>query len=169
MTLKPQFEKKEEFLDKINKSYMGLDKNRLSTLKSLFYFIDQIEDFRCKDLKNHQLSEGRAMVLVTIWTAGKPINSSEIAQNLNVTRATLTGLSDSLVKDQLIERINCIEDRRVCYLALTKKGEKLIESIMPEHFQRIKKLMDCLSPKEAVVLNDLLHKLISNMVCEKSC
>ena len=59
-----------------------------------------------------------------------PKNMSSIARELSVTVGTLTIAMNSLVKKGYVERTRGLEDRRVVYISLSEKAEKLT-GIMP--------------------------------------
>lgn len=53
----------------------------------------------------------------------------ELADEMNVRPATMTGLTDRLVRHGLIERLADDEDRRVVRVALTDEGRRVIGEI----------------------------------------
>ncbi len=71
----------------------------------------------------------------------KPLNPSELAEFLGVTRATISGLLDGLEKSGQIKRVNCQDDRRSCFIQLTNKGLKLIDKVAPEYFAQLSELL----------------------------
>jgi MarR family 2-MHQ and catechol resistance regulon transcriptional repressor len=50
-------------------------------------------------------------------------------------------------------------DRRVRLVRLTKKGEKLLESILPAHYARVREMLKSVNNKEKKLLSKLLMKL----------
>lgn len=153
----------EGFIEKINENYLQLNGPHLRLLKSMFSFIDQIETLRKADLQKHGFSEGRMLVLITLWFNNHKMNSSEVAQHIGVTRATMTGLVDGLEKDAYIQKLHCTEDRRVQYLELTEKGHQFLNSIIPEHFGCWKNFTQELNNKDAEDMSQLFDKLLTVM------
>jgi MarR family 2-MHQ and catechol resistance regulon transcriptional repressor len=71
----------------------------------------------------------------------------------------MTFLVDRLAKRGLAERLECPSDRRARYASLTRKGEKLMASIFPEHAAVIRNAMKGLSATEQRALTALLKTL----------
>ncbi len=116
----------------------------------------------------HDITEGRFGVLMALWGncqhAGseneKPLTPAELADRTGVTRATITGLVDTLERAGLVTRTPHPEDRRMMSVELTKRGEKLLAKIMPEHFRRMAWLMGPLSEGERKTFLRLLTKVL---------
>ncbi len=117
-------------------------------------------------LATHEISQGRFGVLMALWgscqRAGceKPLTPAELADRTGVTRATMTGLIDTLERSGLVTRTPHPEDRRMMSVGLTPRGEKLLERIMPEHFKRMAWLMGPLSEAERKSFVRLLTKVL---------
>jgi len=88
-----------------------------------------------------------------------PITPADIADMLNVTRATITGLLDKLEADKLILRKASKKDRRKQNISITEKASKYLKKFLPEHFKRVGSLMSKLSNKECSTLVKLLEKV----------
>lgn len=65
------------------------------------------------------------------WTAIR------LAKELGVKPPTMTGILDTLEKNDFIERTPSKEDRRVIQVTLSKNGIKQLKKILPDHLQRI--------------------------------
>ena len=59
----------------------------------------------------------------------------DLSRYLMVTGGNVTGLTDQLVKEGLVERIDDPEDRRSWLVALTDKGRKSFAAMAAEHEQ----------------------------------
>lgn len=123
------------------------------------------EAFRVVDanLAEHNLSQGRFMVLVLLLDKMKncpqPRTPAELAELSHVTRATMTGLIDTLERDGLVKRQADLVDRRQMSVSLTGKGLTLLNAILPKHFRRMAELMSPLSESERTLLMQLLAKI----------
>lgn len=123
------------------------------------------EAFRAVDahLNQHHLSQGRFMVLMLLFDKGRncphPRTPAELADLSHVTRATMTGLIDTLERDGLVVREPDPTDRRMMSVNLTAKGRSLLESILPAHFRRMTALMEPLTEAERKTLVQLLTKI----------
>lgn len=113
-----------------------------------------------KMLKGYGLSQGRFLILVVMNR--KPEESttpSVLAKKIGVTRATMTGLIEGLVKDRLLKRTTHESDRRKYSLQLTPKGIDVLENLLPDYWSRIYNLMGGLTHKEETLLVNLLNKV----------
>ncbi|MFP5518787.1 MAG: MarR family winged helix-turn-helix transcriptional regulator [Bdellovibrionia bacterium] len=151
--------KKEDFFRKLSSNFKYLDENHIEMVVRLYKFTESLSKAKEIHFQRWGLSEGRFMVLMSIWYKGEPIKATEIAQDLGVTRATMTGLVDSLIRDELLKKKDCALDRRVSYLDLSDKGKKLMQEILPEHFQCVKEFSETLSCEESKAFLDALDKL----------
>lgn len=121
-------------------------------------------------LAEHGITQGRFGVLMSLW--GKchregrmtPLSPAEIADRLGVTRATVTGLVDTLERAGLVTRTPSADDRRMMLVQLTVRGEKLLMKIMPEHFRQMAWLMQPLTENERKMLVELLGKVVARAV-----
>jgi DNA-binding MarR family transcriptional regulator len=111
----------------------------------------------------HSLSPGRFTVLMLLYdkVAGEPVplTPAELADKAGVTRATMTGLVDTLERDGLVRREHNSGDRRMMLVHLTEKARESIEGILPIHYKRIAALMSPLSEHERKTLVRLLNKV----------
>jgi DNA-binding MarR family transcriptional regulator len=123
------------------------------------------EAFRVTEEHFHArgLSQGRFTVLMLLYdkTCGLTHNftPAQLAEKSGVTRATMTGLVDTLERDGMVTRRPHPEDRRQLSVELTKKGIAFIHSILPEHFRRISTLLSVLSENERRTMVRLMTKI----------
>lgn len=127
-------------------------------------------------LAQYEITQGRFGVLMALWgncqrSGGdreKPLTPAELADRTGVTRATMTGLVDTLERANLVTRKPHPEDRRMMSVCLTKRGEKLLSRIMPEHFRRMAWLMGPLSEAERKTFVRLLAKVMERAAEDSS-
>jgi len=119
-------------------------------------------------LAQNDISHGRFGVLMALWgncqrggAGDTALTPAELAERTGVTRATITGLVDTLERAGLVTRLPHLEDRRMMSVRLTRSGEDLLARIMPEHFRRMAWLMDSLSETERRTFVRLLLKVAS--------
>lgn len=117
-------------------------------------------------LAGHDTSHGRFSVLMCLWRVCRQnpggeqtLSPAELAERTGVTRATVTGLVDTLERDGLVTRTPDPADRRMMSVRLTPKGERLVMEIMPSHFQRMAWLMEPLDEDERQTMVRLLAKI----------
>jgi len=108
------------------------------------------------------LGQGRYLILMILGhDPATPMKSSELADELGVSRATTTGLLDSLERDAWIRREHDVEDRRVTRIWLTDSGKEVTDRLVPAYFSCVARVMNPLDAKERSQLVGLLQKLQS--------
>jgi DNA-binding MarR family transcriptional regulator len=93
-----------------------------------------------------------------------PRSPAELADAAGVTRATMTGLVDTLERDGLVRRMPDKEDRRMMSVVLTPKARQFLSDMLPGHFQLMAALTSTLSESERQTLVALLNKIIERAV-----
>ncbi|MBU1341135.1 MAG: GNAT family N-acetyltransferase, partial [Proteobacteria bacterium] len=112
----------------------------------------------------YHLSQGKFLILVVMnRNPKKAITPSQLAEKIGVTRATMTGLIKGLEKDGLISSTMDNVDRRKLFLKLTSKGIKTLESILPDYYAKIAKVMGFLDANEKKNLTTLLEKVAAGL------
>ena len=119
----------------------------------------QSEDF----FNGHSISPGRFTVLMllseNLGAGSLPQTPAELAEKAGVTRATITGLVDTLERDGLVTREHDSDDRRMMRVHMTPKGHATLREVLPGHFKRMAALMAPLSENERKTLVRLLAKI----------
>ena len=127
-----------------------------------------------RNLLRHHISQGRFSVLMQLWGGSiarktvergechpsGPRSPAELADAAGVTRATMTGLVDTLERDGFVKRVPDPEDRRMMSVVLTTKAEQFLHGMLPAHFQLMATLMRTLDESERQTLVKLLNKVI---------
>lgn len=117
-------------------------------------------------LDQHEITHGGFSVLMALWgcrsgnKGDSELSPAALAERTGVTRATMTGLVDTLERDGLVRRIPDQNDRRMMIVELTAQGEKRLLAILPDHFRRMAWLMAPLAENERKVLVSLLTKVL---------
>jgi DNA-binding MarR family transcriptional regulator len=113
---------------------------------------------------SHNISQGRFVVLMLLsHDPERPANPGDLADRSNVTRATMTGLIDTLERDGFVKREHAPDDRRMMSVRLTDEGRAFLDKILPEHFRRIASLMSRLTEAERKTLVALMGKIQQGM------
>ena len=87
----------------------------------------------------------------------------ELGERMDIKESTVARLLDRMEEDNLINRTNFKEDRRVKYIKLTGKGKEKIEELLPEG-QKMSELFSVGITKEEIqVLKTVLKKLMENI------
>ena len=117
-----------------------------------------------KNMMDYGLSMGRYVVLAKIYQSGrKGISASALADSLGVTRATMTGLLDSLERDEFISRVRREDDKRRLDICATPKAKKHLAKIVPDHCDRVGETFSIFTDKEMQSFVDFPFKLDASL------
>ena len=145
------------------KDFPDLDPSACETFLYLLRGGDEGVRVMESNLARHNITQGRFSVLMILLNRcgsnSATLGPAELAEAAGVSRATMTGLIDTLERDGLVTRAPDTVDRRMMLVRLTDKGRALLEEILPEHFKRMSWLMSPLSEFERQTLVQLLNKL----------
>ena len=142
---------------------------------------DEVFEVAERNLNRHDISSGRFGVLMLLWGGARsrnpegngdddpclapgPRTPAKLADAAGVTRATMTGLVDTLERDGLVRRVPDKEDRRMMSVVLTPKARQFLSDMLPGHFQLMAALTSTLSESERQTLVALLNKVIERAV-----
>jgi DNA-binding MarR family transcriptional regulator len=87
------------------------------------------------------------------------VRASDLADEFNVTPATITAQIDRLVKTGWLERVNSEEDRRAINIALTKLAQKNLKKITQDNLDKLDWVFDPLNKGEQDQLLKILEKI----------
>ena len=87
----------------------------------------------------------------------------ELSRLLLVTSGNLTGIVDRLESEGLARRQQGTRDRRVVRIALTRKGRRRVQQIIPVHARDIEKAMASVPAEQLEALNELLGALRNHL------
>ena len=94
-----------------------------------------------KNIQGFDLNISEFGVLEMLYHKGEqPVQ--KLAEKILVTSGTITYVINKLERKELVIRKKCNNDKRVYYVYLTDKGEKLISTIFPKHKEFIDELFD---------------------------
>ncbi len=151
-------------LEKFASRYPEVDINAVLQFLHLLGVASELSIGLDKFLSRYNLLQGRWWVLILLMREDNFISSpSRLAEQAGVSRATMTGLLDSLARESLIERIVDEKDKRQTQIKLTKKGLKKLDEVMPDYYQRLGNLMSVIDKEEGEILMRILGKLKQNL------
>ena len=87
------------------------------------------------------------------------LKMNELSRRMMVTGGNVTGITDQLVTEGLVERVDVEGDRRAYRVRLTARGRKLFDEMANEHEAWIVAAFEALSPREVESLHKLLGKV----------
>ncbi|MEO6245570.1 MAG: MarR family transcriptional regulator [Opitutaceae bacterium] len=158
-----------ECLLEASREFPDLDPSATEVFLNLLRSGDEAFRVVEEHLAQHDISQGRFGVLMALWgncqregsEVEKGLTPADLAERTGVTRATITGLVDTLERAGFVTRTPHAEDRRMLSVCLTKRGDRLLARIMPEHFRRMAWLMEPLSEPERKTFVRLLTKVLT--------
>jgi len=108
----------------------------------------------------HGISHGRFTVLMVLNRDPEiALSPSDLAQKCGVSRATMTGLITGLERSKLVNREDHLGDRRMALVRLTPDGIKFLDSILPDYYRRLARMMGMLTDDEKKSLDTMLMKI----------
>ncbi len=87
------------------------------------------------------------------------LKMNELSRRMMVTGGNVTGITDQLVAEGLVERIDVEGDRRAYRVRLTPKGRKQFNEMARQHEDWIVEAFSGLSEKDIATLHRLLGKV----------
>ena len=88
---------------------------------------------------------------------GLPMN--ELSRRMMVTGGNVTGITDLLVKEGLVERVADAADRRVWLVRLTRTGRRTFAAMAAEHERWVVEALAPLSAREMSAMGALLARV----------
>ena len=102
-------------------------------------------------------------VLATLGFRHEPCSAQYVADCTRTHKSTISRAVTSLMKRQIIERVENEDDRREFRLRLTRKGADLYEELIPRLLRREQEILSCLSAQERKDLGRLLGKIEASL------
>jgi DNA-binding MarR family transcriptional regulator len=87
------------------------------------------------------------------------LKMNELSRRMMVTGGNVTGITDQLVREGLVERLNVEGDRRAYVVRLTTLGRTTFDDMARDHEGWIVAAFEALSPQEVASLHGLLGKV----------
>lgn len=109
-------------------------------------------------LKQYQIPISSWRILASCWDDKRTVG--ELVEMVLLNQPTVSKSLDRLANDQLIERRKDEDNRRLVYVALTDKGRKLMEELIPLANTHEQQTFAHLSDEEKQQLTELLQKTI---------
>ena len=98
-------------------------------------------------------------VLATLGFRHDPCSAQYIAQCTRTHKSTISRAVTSLMKREIVERVENEDDRREFRLRLTRNGAALYEELIPRLLRREQEILSCLSAQERRDFARLLGKI----------
>ncbi|MCK9536860.1 MAG: MarR family transcriptional regulator [Bacilli bacterium] len=136
--------------------------NLISTIgDSFFEFQSKLQFFEREYLKKNGIDEVTPTEIKVLFIIGmsNTKSMSQIAEELKITRGTLSITVDNLVKKGYVIRTRHKQDRRVIILYLTKKSVEVVKHYEKFYYALLATLIKSLDSEKAIYVEEILKKL----------
>ena len=113
-------------------------------------------------LRPRQLTWTGFVVLRTV-AAAKRMETRHVAEQAGISKATLTGVVDTLSGRGLVRRSDHPDDGRLVVLQLTRKGQRLVRELLPESQSAEVFALSYLEPAQLAVVTTALRGMIAHL------
>ncbi len=151
-------------LEKFVKRYPDADIAAISDFVNLLRASSDISTALDKLLAKHELLQGRWWVLVLLMRQDDLTSTpTDLAEKAGVTKATMTGFIDGLVREGLVTRITDDVDRRKLLIKLTDAGQQKLDMVLPDYYKKVSALMSLLDADQRASLLINVNVLASGL------
>ncbi len=120
-------------------------------------------------LSRHGITPGRFAVMMLLSTEDESnLKPSELAEMTGVTRATMTGLLDTLERANMVKRSADPTDRRALRVHATPEGKAAFRELLPGYFRLVSAIPAVLSESEREQYNSLSKKIRDGLTLAES-
>jgi DNA-binding MarR family transcriptional regulator len=98
-------------------------------------------------------------VIATLGYRQTPCSAQFISQCTRTHKSTISRAVTTLLKSNVIERVENEDDRREFNLRLTRKGRKFYEELFPRLLRKEQEILSCLSAQECKDFSRALGKI----------
>nr|WP_276739012.1 MarR family transcriptional regulator [Pantoea septica] len=116
-----------------------------------------------RHLKHSGLSMSSWMAIGLIASETRPLTQTELAQMLGLEDASMVPLIDRLVKQELLTRVQPLEDRRKRHLVLTEKGNQAFALVKSKADALRADLLSDIDPQALATTEQVLQQLLTRM------
>lgn len=116
-----------------------------------------------KILANYPITPSQFIALQ--WIAEQDnLTIGDLSKKIGLAFSTTTDIINRMEQNALIKRIRDEHDRRVVRLQILEKGQKIINAVIEERRDYLKRVLDHLTEEKQKQLNDILQLLHEQML-----
>ena len=131
--------------------------DKIFVKEALFSFLQTIHKFEQKELEKFSLTWEEVLLLKNLLSIHE-CRMGTVTEILNIKSFQATRLVDGLVEKEFVDRYKSKNDKRIKFLAITKKGKKRISEIDDFHHLVIQKAAEELGiNRTEEILQTLFH------------
>ena len=135
------------------------------TLLNLLRIGDQLDNRLSRFFREHGLTLSRFNVLRNLIIADRPLTCGEICERMIQAVPAITSLVDHLEQQGMVERLRCVNDRRVVHVKITSQGRKLADAAMEPLAILERRLLMMLRKEDQLALINLIEKARESISC----
>jgi DNA-binding MarR family transcriptional regulator len=128
---------------------MATNSRSENTVSRLWFMIHRTHNMlkACEDqvFSKHKITTEQYVVLVTIKYLGKHVRPTDVARLLAHSPNSVSMIVDRMVKAGLLRRIRDRRDRRVVFLIITAKAERILKPALVSGWEFVEKVLSPLS------------------------
>lgn len=136
-------------------NFRAFSKNDYETLAEFRYALRQYLLFSRNAVESAGITpqQHQALLFIIGFPSREHVTISELAERLQVRHHSAVGLVNRLEQQGLAERTQNPEDKRQVFIALTKKGSAVLESLASMHKEELQRL----GPQLCSMLEKISH------------
>jgi DNA-binding MarR family transcriptional regulator len=140
-------------------SGMTLDFDSMAAVSNVFRAANATRNFLERTVLAPSGLSWTAFVVLWVSWIWEPIETRTIAEEGGFSKATLTGVLQTLESRSLIKRNRSLQDKRLVLVTLTAKGRKLMVSLFPEFNKHEQEVLSGLSAQQKRDLATALRQI----------
>ncbi len=129
--------------------------------KTLLIFVNKMKRYLDNQSQKIDITLGKSRMLRYIYDHSEAgyIYQKELENAFAIRGSSVAGLMDSLIKQALIDRIDCVDDKRKKKISLTKKGEEIAKQAIKQITVFEQELEAVMTKEEVEVFYKIFNKL----------
>ncbi len=144
-------------------SHLELDFAAAQGVLSLYRAANAARAYLTKTvLRPHDLTWTGFLVLWTLWIWER-METRWVAESVGISKATLTGVTQTLMDRGWVDRIQSTKDRRLVSLELTPAGKELLDRLYPEFNHAESAIVGDFGPDELATMTNALRRLVTQV------
>lgn len=162
-----KFDTVEDLTTELAAGRAGVPLQDLILLRAINYVSNGALQVARAGLKPYGLTDWSFRTLAMLPSAAdatpRPVSMADLGLITGESGSNLTRICDELVKAGLAVRKESPQDRRKVFLALTTRGEAVVEKTAPDMWGLLRWFMEILTEDEKAVMTGLLKRLADRM------
>lgn len=156
------------FLQEIAKSQPGIDPAACDLFLDVLRTGEAVSAIEASYLSTHKITPGRFAVMLLLGIEEAIVRKpSQLAEMIGVTRATMTGLLDTLERDNYVTRTLDPDDRRSMRVVSTPECRELLKKVLPGYFRVVGSIPATLTAEERTEFKRLSAKIQAGLLVDK--